>query len=150
VPAETGAEKVDWIVIHVADTGIGMTDEQLAKLFRPFTQADASTQSKYGGTGLGLALSRRFCQMMGGDITVESALGRGSTFTIRLPAQVGGRAARPTSTRSSGSLSDVDRGSSVLVIDDDPAARDLLTRMLTEAGMVVSSFRACCKSWRLC
>jgi Histidine kinase-, DNA gyrase B-, and HSP90-like ATPase len=69
----------------VADTGIGMTPEQVSKLFQEFSQASSATASKYGGTGLGLAISKRFCQMMGGDITVESTPGRGSTFTIRLP-----------------------------------------------------------------
>ena len=75
----------DWITFAVADTGIGMTPEQMGKLFQEFSQASSATASKYGGTGLGLAISRRFCQMMGGDITVESEPGRGSTFTIRLP-----------------------------------------------------------------
>jgi signal transduction histidine kinase len=75
----------DWITIAVADTGIGMAPEQMGKLFQEFSQASSTTASKYGGTGLGLAISKRFCQMMGGDITVESELGRGSTFTIRLP-----------------------------------------------------------------
>ena len=75
----------DWITLAVTDTGIGMTPEQMGKLFQEFSQASSTTASKYGGTGLGLAISRRFCQMMGGDITVESAPGRGSTFTIRLP-----------------------------------------------------------------
>jgi signal transduction histidine kinase len=78
----------DWITIAVADTGIGMTPEQMGKLFQEFAQASSSTASKYGGTGLGLVISRRFCQMMGGDITVESEVGRGSTFTIRLPSIV--------------------------------------------------------------
>jgi signal transduction histidine kinase len=75
----------DWITLAVADTGIGMTPEQTSKLFHEFSQASSATASKYGGTGLGLAISRRFCQMMGGDITVESEPGRGSSFTIRLP-----------------------------------------------------------------
>jgi signal transduction histidine kinase len=78
----------DWITIAVTDTGIGMTVEQMGKLFQEFSQASSSTASRYGGTGLGLAISRRFCQMMGGDITVESEPGRGSTFTIRLPRVV--------------------------------------------------------------
>jgi signal transduction histidine kinase len=75
----------DWITISIADTGIGMTPEQMNKLFQEFSQASSTTASKYGGTGLGLAISKRFCQMMGGDITVESEPGRGSTFTIRVP-----------------------------------------------------------------
>jgi signal transduction histidine kinase len=78
----------DWVTLSVADTGIGMTPEQMGKLFQEFSQASSSTASKYGGTGLGLAISKRFCQMMGGDITVESEVGRGSTFTIRLPRTV--------------------------------------------------------------
>jgi len=81
-------EGVDWITLSVSDTGIGMTPEQVARLFQAFSQAEASTSSQYGGTGLGLAITRRFCQMMGGDITVESELGQGSTFTVRLPAEV--------------------------------------------------------------
>jgi signal transduction histidine kinase len=86
VDAREGQENNrNWITIAVADTGIGMTPEQTGKLFQEFSQADASTTRKYGGTGLGLVISRRFCQMMGGDITVESAPGRGSIFTIRVP-----------------------------------------------------------------
>jgi signal transduction histidine kinase len=79
---ENGCE---WVTIAVADTGIGMTQEQIRKLFQEFSQASSSTASKYGGTGLGLVISQRFCQMMGGDITVESEPGRGSTFKIRVP-----------------------------------------------------------------
>jgi signal transduction histidine kinase len=75
----------DWVTIAVTDTGIGMTAEQMGRLFQEFSQASSSTASKHGGTGLGLAISRRFCQMMGGDITVASEPGRGSTFMIRLP-----------------------------------------------------------------
>jgi PAS domain S-box-containing protein len=76
----------DWMVFRVADSGIGMTPEQMAKLFEAFSQAEASTSRKYGGTGLGLAITQRFCQMMGGDVQVASDPGKGSTFTVRLPA----------------------------------------------------------------
>ena len=75
----------DWVEFRVTDTGIGMSAEQLDRLFRPFMQADASTTRKYGGTGLGLAISREFCQMMGGSLSAQSELGKGSAFTVRLP-----------------------------------------------------------------
>ena len=77
-----------WIYFRVSDSGIGMSSEQVQKLFQAFTQADNSTTRKYGGTGLGLVITQKFCQMMGGDIQVESQLGQGSSFTIKLPAQV--------------------------------------------------------------
>lgn len=79
-----------WLVFAVSDTGIGIGAEQIEKLFQPFTQADAHTAQQYGGTGLGLAISRRFCQMMGGDVEVESRLGEGATFTVKLPAAAQG------------------------------------------------------------
>jgi signal transduction histidine kinase len=82
------AENGGWITFAVSDTGIGMTEEQLGRLFEAFSQAEASTRSRYGGTGLGLAISRHFCRLVGGDLTVESSYGRGSTFTVRLPAVV--------------------------------------------------------------
>jgi signal transduction histidine kinase len=89
IAARHGQEnRRDWITLAVADTGIGMTQEQMGKLFQEFSQASSTTASKYGGTGLGLVISRRFCQMMGGDITAQSEPGHGSTFTIRLPRVV--------------------------------------------------------------
>jgi len=83
----------DWLTFTISDTGIGMTPEQMSRLFQDFTQADPETARKYGGTGLGLALSRRLCRMMGGDITVTSDAGRGSSFLVRLPAHAGSEAA---------------------------------------------------------
>jgi signal transduction histidine kinase len=79
------ADGRDWVELAVADTGIGMTAEQRAKLFQDFTQADSLTARRYGGTGLGLALSRKLARMMGGDVTVTSEPGKGSVFTVRLP-----------------------------------------------------------------
>jgi signal transduction histidine kinase len=81
-------EPDDWLSFAVTDTGIGMTEEQLSRLFEAFSQAEASTRSQYGGTGLGLAISRHFCRLMGGDLTVTSVHGQGSTFTVRLPTKV--------------------------------------------------------------
>jgi signal transduction histidine kinase len=86
--ARQTADGADWMTFSVSDTGIGMTPEQMEKLFQPFLQAEASMTRKYGGTGLGLEITRRFCKILGGDITAKSKLGEGSTFTIQLPAEV--------------------------------------------------------------
>ena len=82
----------DWIELAVADSGIGMTAEQQAKLFQDFTQADSLTAPRYGGTGLGLAISRKLARMIGGDVTVASEVGKGSVFTVRLPTGAENRA----------------------------------------------------------
>jgi CheY-like chemotaxis protein len=125
----------DWLVFRIADSGIGMTPEQMSKLFQPFTQADAATMRKYGGTGLGLALCQRFSEMMGGEVTVASEPGHGSQFTVRLPAKVRDPAAdaAPDSTQTADlPLEEAPPDAlRILVIDDDPAARDLLVRSLT-------------------
>jgi PAS domain S-box-containing protein len=125
-----------WLVFSVRDTGIGMTDEQLGKLFRRFTQADESTTRQFGGTGLGLAITRAFCQMMGGDVRAESELGRGSVFKVDLPAVLdpGAKDVAPVEGPSGSETVEGDR---VLVIDDDPAARELLTRFLSREGFHV-------------
>ena len=88
IPLTVERESDDWLTFAVSDTGIGMTEEQLGRLFEAFSQAEASTRSTYGGTGLGLAISRHFCRLMGGDLTVRSVYGQGSTFTVRLPNSV--------------------------------------------------------------
>jgi CheY-like chemotaxis protein len=128
-------------VFRVSDTGIGMTPEQLARLFEAFTQADAATTRKYGGTGLGLALSRRLCRMMGGDVVAASEPGRGSTFTIRLPAIVRDAAEEASAEAAATPAAPAERAASgvgtVLVIDDEAAVRDLMQRFLGREGFRV-------------
>ncbi|WP_280156355.1 ATP-binding protein [Piscinibacter sp. XHJ-5] len=132
----------DAIVIAVADTGIGMTAEQKARLFEEFVQADASTTRKYGGTGLGLAISRRFCQMMGGNITVESAPGQGSTFTVRLPAAQAAASHAPLPPRTpqpAARATHAEPAPLVLVIDDDDSVRKVTTHFLEREGFSVAT-----------
>jgi len=124
----------------VIDTGIGMTPEQLSRLFQAFSQADASTTSKYGGAGLGLAISKQFAQMMNGDITVTSTAGTGSAFTIRLPATVETKKpkvvnqASPRLTRSPFAK---EKRPKILVIDDDKDIRNVITDILDQSGYEV-------------
>jgi signal transduction histidine kinase/CheY-like chemotaxis protein len=138
----------EWIVFRVVDTGIGLGDEQIDKLFLDFSQADASTTRRFGGTGLGLALTRRFCQMMGGDVSVQSVLGEGSVFTIKIPALMQESASEGAGTRAGAFVAsrageiptsgEAQPGTRwVLVIDDDPAPRELLQRYLSEEGFAV-------------
>jgi hypothetical protein len=129
------------VVFRVSDTGIGMTPEQMSRLFKAFSQAEASTSRKYGGTGLGLAITRRFCEMMGGEVNVESTPGKGSTFTVWLPggtpeaeAPATAAGAAPAAVPASGP----DRaGGLVLVVDDDPRVCDLMRRVLEREGLRV-------------
>ena len=122
-----------WVEIAVSDTGIGMTSEQQTKLFQEFSQADASTARQYGGTGLGLAITRKLAQMMGGDVTVASEQGKGSVFTVRLPA--GADSMTADSVGLGGSEPAV--AGCILVIDDDAIARDLIADNLKLAGFSV-------------
>jgi hypothetical protein len=126
------------ITVAVTDTGIGMTPEQMSKLFQEFSQADASTTRKYGGTGLGLAISRHFCRMMGGDITVESTPGKGSTFTIRLPriVQIEEERSEPVHAIAEDAEEPL-----ILVVDDDATVRELVVRHLERAGFAAVAAR---------
>ncbi len=126
----------EWLAFSVKDSGIGMNEAQVSKLFQAFSQADASTTRKYGGTGLGLAISRKFCQMMGGDITVQSESGKGSTFVVQIPVDVVDpkKVTLPVENESDTTIVE---GSSVLVIDDDPSVRDVVKRSLSKEGVAV-------------
>jgi adenylate cyclase len=135
----------DWVRISVADTGIGMTPEQVKRLFQEFSQADASTTRRYGGTGLGLAISRRLARLMGGDIQVESASGVGTTFTVRLPAGPAEPAASPPPDEpgrrrpavAASSRPGIGDAATVLVVDDEETVRDLMRRFLAREGFDV-------------
>jgi PAS domain S-box-containing protein len=133
------------LTFRVIDTGIGMTPEHLAKLFKPFSQVDTSATRRFGGSGLGLAITRHFCQAMGGDIAVESQPGVGSTFTIRLPAVVGDAAQSDRSAKASVAKDSpapsrkTQRSDTVLVIDDDAATRDVLAQYLGKKGFRVEA-----------
>jgi len=122
----------EWIEFSVADTGIGLTPEQQRRLFQSFSQADPSTSRKYGGTGLGLVISRRFAQMMGGDIHLHSEFGRGSTVTVRLPRVGGPARAAPGYAASTAELAPA--SPLVLVVDDEKATRELIARGLEKEG----------------
>jgi signal transduction histidine kinase/CheY-like chemotaxis protein len=123
----------NWVEIAIEDTGIGMSPEQQAKLFEEFTQVDASTGRRYGGTGLGLAITRRLARMMGGDVTVASAPGKGSVFTVRLPGSAVMAAAQPGETGRPASTD------CILVIDDDATARELISDHLKAEGFSVET-----------
>jgi PAS domain S-box-containing protein len=125
VPAPDTA---DTLLFRVIDTGIGLTEEGKARLFQAFMQADDSTTRKFGGTGLGLSICKRLAENMGGDITVESAFGKGSVFTVRLPL--------PTEPTDASQRRPLD-GVTVLVVEDDPTMRKVLARYLGAEGAEV-------------
>ncbi|HPB30991.1 MAG TPA: response regulator [Candidatus Sumerlaeota bacterium] len=133
----------DWVIMTVEDTGIGMSPDQVKKLFKEFSQADTSTTRKYGGTGLGLAISKRFCEMMGGEISVTSEINKGSRFVVKLPAEVVSsqeeqKSAPGTAPAAAGlpALSS-SKTDTVLAIDDDPAVLERITRFLEKEGVRV-------------
>ena len=128
-----------WIAFRVADTGIGMTPEQLDKLFQPFVQADASTSRKYGGTGLGMTITQLFVKMMGGEMSVASEPGAGTTFTVLLPTEVKVPPPAEVPQPEAAEPKFLPGLNTVLVIEDDPGARDLLTRFLTKEGYRVET-----------
>jgi len=140
----------DWLVFAVSDTGIGIAEDKLEHVFKEFSQADDSTTRNYGGTGLGLAISRRFCQMLGGDLTLQSAPGEGSTFTIRLPARLPGseprqlpaEAAAVKTTTKLKAIGETAPGQTVLVIDDEPEACEIIGRFLQKDGFTVATARS--------
>ncbi|MBB6733114.1 response regulator [Cohnella zeiphila] len=124
---------------RVRDTGIGMTEDQVDRLFQAFIQADSSTTRQYGGTGLGLAITRKLCEMLGGSIAVESAPGRGSAFTVWLPGSLEGRETEPgtpAEAEPDGMLGDGQP--TVLVIDDDPTMLGLMKKLLNREGFSVA------------
>ncbi|MGE0046188.1 MAG: ATP-binding protein [Hyphomonadaceae bacterium] len=125
---------MDWIVFDVIDTGIGMTGEQMGRLFQPFAQADASTTRKYGGTGLGLSITRKLAELLGGDLSVESTPGEGSCFTMRIAADLKGHAREAAPEEFEGVNAE---GPVVLVIEDEADARDLARRTLSKLGFRV-------------
>ena len=137
ITIEARREAGDLLRFAVRDTGIGMNAEQLARLFQRFTQADEGTTRQFGGTGLGLSITRAFSRMLGGDVSVESVEGRGTTFTIRIPERL------PENVIPAGGSADEDGVTAdadkklVLVIDDDGSQRELLTRFLLRDGFSV-------------
>ena len=134
----------DWLTLSVRDSGIGIAADKLDRVFQEFGQAEETTSRDYGGTGLGLPISRRFCLMLGGDLTLESRPGEGSTFTIRVPAILPEDDAQepveigPERTAAElAALRETGTGRTVLVIDDDPEARDIVERLLRKDDFVV-------------
>src|SRR5213080_1051350 len=134
---EISPTKPDWIVFRVSDTGIGMTPEQQDRVFEAFSQADAATARDFGGTGLGLTITKTFCRMMGGDVTLTSEPGKGTIFIIRLPTEVREPDAESAAPSDSIAARLNTEGKAVLVIDDDADTRQVLKRFLNRKGFPV-------------
>lgn len=128
----------DWIIFRIIDSGIGMTPEQQKKLFQPFSQVDASTTRRYGGTGLGLAITKEFAEIMGGDVSVSSEFGAGSTFTVRLPVYLNTEQMRTEEEAIQKTQELLEGDGVVLVIDDDTVVRELLKSYLSKLGYSVA------------
>jgi signal transduction histidine kinase/CheY-like chemotaxis protein len=133
---EISPTKADWIVFRVSDTGIGMTPEQQDRVFEAFSQADAATGRDFGGTGLGLTITKTFCRMMGGDVALTSESGKGTTFIIRLPTEVPEPKAESATASGSSAVLTME-GTPVLVVDDDADTRQVLKRFLNRKGFPV-------------
>ena len=135
----------EWLSFAVSDTGIGIAPDKLEHVFEEFTQADDSTTRDYGGTGLGLAISQRFCKLLGGDLSVHSELGEGSTFTIRIPAILPGTKPQSSSADTTPAITETELetlreagpGGTILIIDDDPEACEIIERYLIKDGYSV-------------
>lgn len=127
----------DWLTVNVTDTGIGMTTEQLERVFDPFSQADSSTTREYGGTGLGLSISRKFCELMGGTLTAQSEKGTGSTFTMKVPTGTQQSIPDQAGQDLTNGITGEKEAACVLVIDDDAHVRDLMQRLLRREGYKV-------------
>ena len=136
---------VEWLSFAVSDTGIGIAEDKIERVFEEFAQADDSTTRDYGGTGLGLAISQRFCKLLGGDLSVHSELGEGSTFTIRIPAILPGTKPQSSSADTTPAITETELetlreagpGGTILIIDDDPEACEIIERYLIKDGYSV-------------
>ena len=145
IELKVSRQDTGFFVFRVSDSGIGMTPEQVAKVFESFTQADASISRKYGGTGLGLTITRRFCEMMGGSIELSSVPGKGTTFVMRIPVTVTDAGEPPKASVEDAAApagmahqAAGETGMVALVIDDDPAVRDLMQNFLGKEGYRVA------------
>jgi CheY-like chemotaxis protein len=128
---------VEQMCVTVRDTGIGMSKEHISRLFQPFVQADPSITQQYGGTGLGLTITRRLAQLLGGDVKVESSLGHGSAFMLHVPVDFADASAALGAAATIDAVQGAQDAPLILVIEDEADARELAARALTRAGFAV-------------